>query len=148
MLEEIFNEVYTKFKLHFYKGIFGELMERDGSLSATEVFSAEVIYALQGPTIREFAEYIGISQPNATYKVNSLMKKGYVEKVNSDIDKREYILKMGPKFYEYCAISDVYIKTVMGRIKNRFSSEDCEKFESMLFTLSRELMPEENDMRL
>ncbi|MEZ4509662.1 MAG: hypothetical protein R2912_09905 [Eubacteriales bacterium] len=37
--------------------------EKAGSLSATEAFSAEVIYLLGNPTVGEFAEYIGISSP-------------------------------------------------------------------------------------
>jgi hypothetical protein len=45
-----------------------QLREKAGSLSATEAFSAEVIYLLDHPTIGEFADFIGISQPNASYK--------------------------------------------------------------------------------
>ncbi len=142
MLDEIFNEVYAKFKLHFYLGIFDRVHERIGSLSATDAFAAEVIYALRSPTISEFADSIGISQPNATYKVNSLIKKGYIEKINSDSDKREYHLMVTKKFLDYYNINNEYIKVVMDRIKKRFTPEQTNQFEEMLRIVSRELMPE------
>ena len=93
-LEERFQEVYSKFKLNFYRGIFDRISERVGSLTATEAFAVEAIYALREPRVGEFAEAIGISQPNATYRVNSLIKKGYVEKINSETDKRDTISEL------------------------------------------------------
>lgn len=77
MLEKMLK-TFQKLRLEFYRKIFTRVRERDGSLSAMEVFSLEIIYALGRPTIGQFARFIGISQSNATYKVNSLMKKGYI----------------------------------------------------------------------
>ena len=42
MLEKNFLEVYDKFKLKFYRGVFELVRERDGSLSAMEAISLEV----------------------------------------------------------------------------------------------------------
>jgi len=145
MLEDTFNEVYTKFKLNFYRGIFERLQERESSLSASEAYAAEVIYALREPTISQFAEFLQISQPNATYKVNMLMRKGYITKVKSSADRREYHLRITPKFLHYYAINQNYITTVMQRIHNRFSPEETEQLENMLRIISQELMPESRD---
>ena len=142
MLEKAFNEVYTKFKLNFYRGVFGRLQEREASLSATETFAVEVIYALKEPTVSEFAECLQISQPNATYKVNALVKKGYVEKINTLNDKREYHLKVTQKFHDYYAINYSYINTVMQRIREHFTVEEVAQFEKMLSIISNELMTE------
>ena len=79
MLEKNFTEVYEKFELIFFRRIFEKVRERDGSLSAMEAFSLEVIYLLHEPTVGQFADFLNISQSNATYKVNSLIKKGYIE---------------------------------------------------------------------
>ena len=46
MLEKSFFEVYDKFKLQFYRKIFELVREREGSLSAMEGFSLEVIQIL------------------------------------------------------------------------------------------------------
>ena len=56
--------------------MFTKVKERTGSLSATEAFSLEIIQALDRPTISQFANFIRVSQSNATYKVNTLIGKG------------------------------------------------------------------------
>ena len=142
MLEKNFMTVYDKFKLQFYRRVFDLVRERDGSLSAMEAFSLEVIHMLGRPTVGQFAEFLNISQSNATYKVNSLIKKGYIERENSQTDRREYHLILSEKFYNYIGILSDYENTVMKRIKNRFPKEDVEKFDEMLKTISDELMPE------
>ena len=74
MLEDNFMLVYDKFVLEFFRRIFEMVREREGSLSAMEAFSVEVIHELHEPTIGQFADFLNISQSNATYKVNSLIK--------------------------------------------------------------------------
>lgn len=142
MLEQAFFSVYTKFKLHFYKEIFERFQDREASLSTIETFCMETIQALGRPTINEFATFMRISAPNAAYKVNSLIRKGYINKIQSEIDKREYHLEVTQKYKDYYNISSAYLKEVMGRIEERFSSEECMQLEYMLAVISRELMPE------
>ncbi len=142
MLEKNFTEVYDKFKLQFYRKVFELVRERDGSLSAMEAFSLEVIKMLGQPTVGQFAEFLNISQSNATYKVNSLIKKGYLERENSQTDRREYHLVLSEKFHSYIGLLSSYENVVMERIKERFSPEDTEKFDRMLSIISNELMPE------
>ncbi|MBS1420387.1 MAG: MarR family transcriptional regulator [Oscillospiraceae bacterium] len=142
MLEKSFTEVYDKFKLHFYRKVFELVRERDGSLSAMEAFSLEVINMLGQPTVGRFAEFLNISQSNATYKVNNLIKKGYLERQNSRTDRREYHLVLSEKFFNYMSLLSSYELTVMQRIQERFPREDVEKFSAMLEVISAELMPE------
>ena len=142
MIEKSFTEVYDKFKLQFYRKVFDLVRERDGSLSAMEAFSLEVIAMLDRPTVGQFAEFLNISQSNATYKVNSLMKKGYLERHNSLTDRREYHLVLSEKFYRYMGLLSNYEHTVMQRIEQRFSPEDVQKFDEILQIMSAELMPE------
>ena len=103
-VEKNFLDIYHKMRLLFYHDIFGVIREREGSLSAMEAFSVEVIDILGEPTIGQFADFLNISQSNATYKVNSLIKKGYLEKQNSTIDRREYHLILSQKYYNYRAL--------------------------------------------
>ena len=142
MIEKSFVEVYDKFKLQFYRKVFELVRERDGSLSAMEAFSLEVIKMLDQPTVGQFAEFLNISQSNATYKVNSLIKKGYLERQNSQTDRREYHLVLSEKFYNYMSLLSSYEETVIRRMKERFSDEDIAKFDEMLQIMSDELMPE------
>ena len=142
MLEKSFMEVYDKFKLQFYRQVFALVRERDGSLSAMEAFSLEVIKMLHEPTVGQFADFLNISQSNATYKVNNLIRKGYLERQNSSVDRREYHLVLSDKFNSYAGLLSSYEVTVMQRIKERFPREDVERFGSMLKVISEELMPE------
>ena len=142
MLRKSFTDVYSKFKLQFYRRVFDLVRERDGSLSAMEAFALEVIGMLGKPTVGQFAEFLNISQSKATYKVNNLIKKGYVERLNSTTDRREYHLVLSEKYYKYINLMDSYQSEVLGRIEQRFSQEDVEKFDEMLKVISDELMPE------
>ena len=141
-ISESFNDVFDKFKFQFFRKIFESVRERDGSLSAMEACSLEIIELLDAPTIGEFADFLNISQSNATYKVNSLMRKGYLVRQNSETDRREYHLILSDKFYHYMSMLTSYEDTVMERIQERFSQEELESFDRILRTISDELMPE------
>ena len=108
MLRNAFNTVYVKFKLHFYKEIFEKFQQREASLTTVEVFCMETILALGRPTVNEFATFMRISSPNAAYKVNSLIRKGYINKVQSHTDRREYHLEVTKKYIDYYNISARY----------------------------------------
>ena len=66
MFKESFKEVFDKFKFQFFCRIFDLVRERDGSLTAMEAFSLEIIDMLQAPTVSQFADFLDISQSNAT----------------------------------------------------------------------------------
>ena len=142
MFNESFEKVFDKFKFQFFCRIFDLVRERDGSLSAMEAFSLEIIDMLQAPTVGQFADFLNISQPNATYKVNSLIRKGYLVRQNSQSDRREYHLILSDKYRQYMSLLTSYEDTVMARIRDRFPPEDLETFDRILRTMSDELMPE------
>ena len=132
MLEENFLEVYDKFKLEFFRRIFELVREREGSLSAMEAFSIEVIHALHEPTIGQFAEFLNISQSNATYKVNALASKGYVEKVVSAPDRREIRLRTGKKFAQYFDEDRPAICAAAERVRAQFSESEIDTARRVL----------------
>ena len=140
MLEDIFTEIYTKFKMHFYRQVFKGAGSSETSLTTVEIFCMECIASLNEPTVAEFSHFMNISTPNAAYKVNSLIQKGYVEKIQSEQDKREFHLKPTAKYQEYSDVSDSYIKTVMNRAKDRFTEEEIRRIEELLRVVSEELM--------
>lgn len=98
--------------------------------------------AMGEPTIAEFSNMMQISTPNAAYKINSLVRKGYVEKIQSTTDRREYYLRPTQKYIDYFSISYSYLHTVVERAQQRFAPEDVKKLEEMLRVISEELMPE------
>lgn len=142
MLHESFGRVYSKFKLHFYQKVFERWQDREASLTTVETFCMEIIYAMKKPTVNEFARIANISSPNAAYKVNNLIKKGYLRKVQSQKDKREFHLEVTEKYLEYYNISYQYMETVMNRIQERFTKEELDTLINMLRIMDEELMPE------
>ena len=73
MLDQAFQQVYTKFKLHFYQQVFNKFETREATLTTVESFCMEVIMALGSPTIAEFSNMMNLSTPNAAYKINNLV---------------------------------------------------------------------------
>ncbi|MDR0838593.1 MAG: MarR family transcriptional regulator [Oscillospiraceae bacterium] len=141
-LENAFQDVYTKFKLQFYRKIFGRFEAREASLTAVETFCVEVIHALGEPTVNEFAKFVNISQANAAYKIQNLIEKDYVRKSRSENDKREYHLLVTERFNEYNRLSTDYIALVVSRVRERFTPQEAATFENILRTIHDELMPE------
>jgi len=142
MFEKALIDIYLKVKLNFYRNIFSRFEAREASLTAVETFCVEVIHALGEPTISQFSEFVMISQANATYKVQSLIKKGYVQKIQSESDRREFRLAVTEKFEHYNIISQRYLIEVSKRIHNRFPKEKLEVFEEIMNAINDELMPE------
>lgn len=142
MLQDAFVKVYTKFKLHFYTKFFERIQERETSLTTVETFCMEIIYSINNPTVNEFARVANISSPNAAYKINNLIKKGYLRKVQSEVDKREFHLEVTEKYLDYYNITYSYIGKVMNRLEERLTPEELQTLEKVLNVMSDELMPE------
>ena len=142
MLKDEFNREYSKFKLHFYQKVFEKWQDREASLTTVETFCMEIIYAANEPTVNEFAKIANLSSPNAAYKVNNLMKKGYLEKIQSTEDKREYHLRVTQKYLDYYNISYQYLDTVLTRLEDRFTPEELDVVKRVLKVMDEELMPE------
>ena len=142
MLDSAFNNIYTKFKLHFYQKVFQRFETRLASLTTVEAFCMEGIMAMGEPTIAEFRTMMQISPPNAAYKINSLVRKGYVERIQSTVDRREFFLRPTQKYIDYYSISYGYLNTVVQRAQERFTAEELAQLERMLTVISEELMTE------
>ena len=142
MFGALMNSVYTKFKLHFYQEMFTKLQSRETTLTTVETYCIEIIDALDHPTVNEFANFIHISPPNAAYKVNSMIKKGYLTKIRSEEDRREYFLEPTQKYYEYYRLSMGYVEQVADRVEKRVSTDDLEAFCRVLRIMTEELMTE------
>ena len=139
MLYDEIKKLYEHFRLEHYRELFGRIREKDGSLSATEAYSADVIYLLGSPTVSMFAEVLGISQPNATYKINNLAAKGYVTRSMSGADRRECRVSVGDRFYSYYDTDYPFIAEGIENIRDKYTPEQLEQFEQMLSDLNQSL---------
>ncbi len=138
-LLEAVSDLYRNLRLSHYRNLFGQLREKAGSLSATEAFSAEVIYLLNRPTIGEFADFIGISQPNASYKVNSLVAKGYLERISSEDDHREAHLRVTKKFLDYYGRQLPDMKSAVSSTISSFTEAEVALLNKLFGKLNQQL---------
>lgn len=136
--EKLFEDVYLNFKLHFYQMVFKNFENREATLTTVESFCMEVIYALGNPTVNQFATFIGISSPNAAYKINNLIKKGYLNKVQSDTDKREYHLQVTEKYINYYNVSASYVSEVLKNCRESMSDKEWSEFYHALSCIEKE----------
>jgi len=132
VLEKNFETLYLMFRSNYYKRIVKEIGIKEGSLSATESYCVEIIYLLNKPTVSEFAQYLNLSVPNANYKINSLVKKGYVVRKQSKTDLREQHLCVTDKFLNYYCLNDSVIALLMKRIRETFSPHELESLDDMI----------------
>lgn len=135
MLTEKLKSLYRKLRLVHYRELFGRIRDRDGSLSATEAFAVDAIYLLGNPTVSLLADTLGISQPNATYKVNNLSAKGYVVRTTSETDKRECHVSVGERFYRYYDTGCEFLAEAVEKLRQRFTDEELATFEKVLSAL-------------
>lgn len=140
MLEREFARLYYQFRANYCKNLFARMDGREGNLSATESYCAEVIFLLDRPSIHEFADYIKISLPNATYRINKLIGKGYIRKVTSEKDRREFKLEVTDKFLDYYGANDAFNANLMSRIKEEFSEDEVMILENMIKKIVDEIL--------
>ena len=144
MLENHFLHISDRLRLMFYKRVFSVIREREGSLTAMEVFSLEVIYLLGKPTISEFADFIGISRSAASYKVAMLIQKGYVVKEASENDKREFRLILTEKYLGYIKLYEDGVKQYVLEGEKKYSPEQLKAFEQTLLNIEDDYKHIEN----
>lgn len=139
MLEEHIIRINDKIHLNFYKRLFSIIKEREGSLTAMEVFAVEVIHAMGQPTISEFADFIGISRPGASYKVASLIQKGYIVKEASSDDKREFRLNLTEKYYNYIGLYEDALREYVAKMEENYTEEQLSSFALSLNRVEEEI---------
>jgi DNA-binding MarR family transcriptional regulator len=131
-------EIYKKLRLYFYREM--ALQTSSDSLSFSEAFCVEAIYSLGEPTINTFAKFMNISSPNATYKVNSLVQKGYLKKVRSEQDHREYHLMVTEKFLKFHEINNRGYKKTMERIYQNFTDRELDTLNQFMTRINDQLV--------
>lgn len=131
-LSDVMNSIYLKYKLNFYQNLYRNNDSSEEPLTVMEKFCAEAIFALQGPTVNQLARFIRVSQPNAAYKVNNLVKKGHVEKVRSQKDHRQVHLFVTEKFKRYYQVNYRYVDDILTCLKGKVTEEQLDVFKEVL----------------
>ncbi len=140
MLEDEFEKLYFKFRNSYCKNLFSGVNEEKESLTPTEAYCVETIFLLKRPTVHQFANYVNISQPNATYRISNLIDKGYIRKVSSTTDRREYYLEVTDKFADNYGVKSAFNAELMNGIRNKFNDKELDQLERMLKKIVNEVL--------
>ncbi|MCW6678915.1 MarR family transcriptional regulator [Anaerococcus sp. NML200574] len=139
MKKTVLEDIITMANINFYTKIYSGFEKREATLTYTESMVVNIIDSLEKPTVNELVKILGISQPNISYKINTLVSKGYVEKVQSKEDGREFILRLTDRFKTYKKIAFSSISEVMDRLEEKLSKEDMENIYNSLDLIKAEM---------
>lgn len=123
-MNSLYSQTYRLFRLEFFNNLYSSIKENNANIFANDLLDAEVILLLENPSISDFANFVGISLPNATYRINKLTKVGFVEKFFSDEDHRETILRPGAKFLELYAKNGNYGDFILKKIDEVLNNKE------------------------
>lgn len=121
---------FNQFKVNMFRKVFAGRME--SGLTASEIVTLYVIDMLETPTIKNYADYVGISQSNATYRIGALVEKGYLDKVPSQKDRRESHLFTTWKCKKLLKGDMRSTEELEAKLKARFSDEELEIAKEVL----------------
>lgn len=141
-LKKEFLETYKLFKLDFYRN----LNSKNGSKSLTvsESFCLEVIKGLDNATVRDVANFMQISQPNAAYKISNLEDKGYITKNQSTEDKRIFYLEVTELYDEYSKEKNKFIYELLNELDDTLNEKDKKELERLLGIINAHI-PDANE---
>ncbi|MBQ9062059.1 MAG: MarR family transcriptional regulator [Eubacterium sp.] len=137
-LKKKFEKIFIGATMNFFHEVFDKKGKPQEALTTSEVFSMEVIYSLGRPTVNQFARYLHLTSPNAAYKVNHLVQKGYLRKTQSQTDKRVYYLEPTEKYYSYYAINHSNVEQMFNRLSEELSDEEWTVFERILEIIEKD----------
>lgn len=107
-------------------------------LAYSDILQICMINMKENLTIGELGQWMNLSKPAITQKVNDLVKRGIVKKIPSPTDKRAVFLALSQEFQQSCTHSKVM--HLEKELESHFSLEEQELFHKMLGHLSDYLL--------
>ncbi len=127
-----------RLRLLQYRSLFTRIRDKSWKLSPAEVCAADVVYVLGRPTVKQFSEFLGISLPDASYRVRNLIAKGLVDKIPSKEDRRAYYLQATDKLHRHFHSSQNPVLAAINRLEQKYAPEQLQLFCEILEDLTNE----------
>ena len=108
-------------------------------LIVTQTHDIVIISKLQNPNITELAVELKLSKPTVTVGVDRLIEKGYIEKVQSDGDRRNSHLHLTSKGEKINEMHDYAHTGFVELIKESMNPDELNKLEELLEKLTLSL---------
>ena len=93
----------------------------------------------QPPTLKELAEVMGSSHQNVKQILNKLEKKGYVQTLTDETDKRKQRIVMTEKTKIFCEEHDAGSAAIVGKIFEGIAIKDIQTTIQTIISMERNL---------
>ena len=112
------------------------LQNQHVSLSMTEVHILEAIVKSASNMMSAVAKYLMITQGTLTVSVSKLEKKGYVERIKDESDRRIVRLRITDKAKDVLSVHDEFHKQMIDKIVNDLDIEEEQELLKSLVKVS------------
>ena len=112
------------------------LQNQHVSLSMTEVHILEAIVKSESNMMSAVAKYLMITQGTLTVSVSKLEKKGYVERIKDESDRRIVRLRITDKAKDVLSVHDEFHKQMIDKIVNDLDIEEEQELLKSLVKVS------------
>ena len=125
-LIEILTRLIGDWEMEFLKEY-----EKEG-FTARQVEYIDVINKLGNPNLGEIAKALKLSKPSVTAIVDKLSGKGYIQKFQSDEDRRSFHVHLSAKGKKLVEMHNDTHKRIADVFINNMDSSDLKKLETLL----------------
>jgi DNA-binding MarR family transcriptional regulator len=123
-------EIITK-KIGDLEAQFIKKFQKEG-FTARQIVYIETINTLDNPNLGEIAKALKLSKPSVTAIVDKLASKGYIEKFQSDEDRRSFHVHLSAKGNMLVRMHEKTHSKIVEILQNNLDSKDLEKLVTIL----------------
>lgn len=125
-LIEILTRLIGDWEMQFFKEY-----EQEG-FTARQLEYIDVIDRLGNPNLGEIAKALKLSKPSVTAIVEKLSSRGYIQKFQSDEDRRSFHVHMSVKGKKLVELHNETHKRIADVFIHNMDSKDLKKLETLL----------------
>jgi DNA-binding MarR family transcriptional regulator len=113
--------------------------ERFSELSVRQMLYLNTIIRMGHPTFSELAKELNVSKPSVTANVTTLIRKGYVQKVQDHEDLRTYHIVLTHKAEEFNDLHQNIHKELARHLAKQLDSEEIDQLSRLLSKALQEI---------
>jgi DNA-binding MarR family transcriptional regulator len=106
--------------------------ERFAELSMRQMFYLNTIIRMGHPTFSDLARALAVTKPSVTALVTTLIKKGYVKKVQDDEDRRAFHIVLTPQGVQFEQLHASIHKRLADLLASRLNGDDVEQLACLM----------------
>jgi DNA-binding MarR family transcriptional regulator len=111
-----------------------EAFEQEGfsELSWKQLLYLETITRMERPTYSDLAKKLAVTRPSVSAQISKLIEMGYVDRVQSEQDRRVFHIVFTPKGKQFTAMHDNLHRMVAERLTEKLNTSEQEQLIHLL----------------